>query len=130
MRLAEGIVIDKEKTFGRLYFSGKRRDVFERDASGNPTDELKERTYDLQSEGAGMMIQVSIPAEAPEIEFAYEAEVELVNPIIGAVANATYRGADVSWYLKADNIILKKGDSLGNPKEQGKKTTENHHAQP
>lgn len=77
-----------------------------------------------------MMIQVSIPAEVPEIEFAYEAEVELVNPTIGAIANATFRGADVSWYLKADNIILKKGTSQANPKEQGKKITENHPPQP
>lgn len=129
MRLAEGIVIDKKDTFGKLYFSGKRRDVFERDLSGNMTDELKERTYDLQSEGAGMMIQVSLPAETPEIDYPYEAEVELVNPVIGAVANATYRGADVDWYLKAENIILKKGETQ-NQKDQGRKTAENHHVQP
>ena len=48
MRLAEGIVIDKEKTFGTLYFSSMRREVFERDEEGNPTTTLKERTYDLK----------------------------------------------------------------------------------
>ena len=28
MRLAQGIIIDKEKTFGRLKFSALRREVF------------------------------------------------------------------------------------------------------
>lgn len=87
MRLAEGIVIDKEKTFGTLYFSSMRREVFERDEEGNPTTALKERTYDLKSKTAGMMIQVSIPASVEEKKFDYDAEVELVNPIVDTVAN-------------------------------------------
>ncbi|MDK8540930.1 MAG: DUF961 family protein, partial [Enterococcus faecalis] len=29
------------------------------------------------------------------------------NPIADTVANATYRGADVDWYIKADDLVLK-----------------------
>ncbi|WP_121689777.1 YdcP family protein, partial [Listeria monocytogenes] len=64
-------------------------------------------TYDLKSTGQGRMIQVSIPASVPLKEFEYNAEVELINPIADTVANATYQGADVDWYIKADDIKLK-----------------------
>ena len=44
------------------------------------------------------------------------AEVELINPVADTVANANYRGADVDWYVKADDIVLKnKGTHAGNP---------------
>ena len=46
MRLAEGIVIDLEMTFGVLKFSGQRRERFVQDEDGNRTDDVKERTYD------------------------------------------------------------------------------------
>ena len=36
------------------------------------------------------MIQVSIPANVPLREFAYDAEVELVNPIVDTVANYVF----------------------------------------
>lgn len=32
---------------------------------------------------------------------------ELINPIADTVANATYQGADVDWYIKAEDLILK-----------------------
>lgn len=35
-------------------------------------------------------------------------EVELINPVADTVATATFQGADVNWYIKADDIILKK----------------------
>lgn len=108
MRLAEGIVIEKEKTFGRLKFSALRREVRITDDEGNVTDQIKERTYDLKSKGQGRMIQVSIPATAGEKKFDYNVEVELINPVADTVASATYMGADVDWYIKADDIILKK----------------------
>ena len=42
--------------------------------------------------------------------------VELINPVADTVANANYRGADVDWYVKADDIVLKnKGTHAGNP---------------
>lgn len=107
MRLAEGIVIEKEQTFGVLKFSALRREVKIVDEEGNVTEQIKERTYDLKSKGQGRMIQVSIPASAGEKNFDYNAKVELINPVADTVATATYMGADVDWYIKADDIILK-----------------------
>ena len=118
-RLAEGIVIEKEKTFGRLKFSALRREVRITDDEGNVTDQLKERTYDLKSKGQGRMIQVSIPATAGEKNFDYNAEVELINPVADTVASATYMGADVDWYIKADDIVLKKSTITPQPNKKG-----------
>jgi Bacterial protein of unknown function (DUF961). len=112
MRLAQGIIIENEKTFEILKFSALRREVKITNEDGEVTEEIKERTYDLKSSGQGRMIQVSIPASIPLKNFDYNAIVELVNPIADTVANATFQGADVDWYLKADDIILKK--STGN----------------
>jgi hypothetical protein len=53
------------------------------------------------------MIQVSIPATVPLKEFDYNAEVEIINPVADTVATATFQGADVDWYIKADDIVLK-----------------------
>lgn len=112
MRLPEGIIIDKEKTFGKLKFSALRREVKVVSEDGTVTDEIKERTYDLKSQGQGRMIQVSIPANVPLRAFDYNTEVELVNPIAGTVANATFQGADVDWFIKAEDIVLR---HIGNP---------------
>jgi len=89
MRLAEGIIIKKEETFGVLKFSALRREVKIVDEEGNVTEQIKERTYDLKSKGQGCMIQVSIPASAGAKSFDYNAEVQLVNPIADTVATAT-----------------------------------------
>lgn len=107
MRLANGIIIDRDKTFGILKFSALRREVRIQNEDGTVSDEIKERTYDLKSRGQGCMIQVSIPASVPLKEFDYNAEVEIVNPVAGTVATATFQGADVDWYIKADDIVLK-----------------------
>lgn len=108
MRLAEGIVIDTEKTFGRLRFSALRREVRITDDLGNLTKEIKARTFDLKSDGQGGMIQVTIPVSAGEKDFDYNAVVDLVNPIVDTVATADFRGADANWYMKADDLVLKK----------------------
>ncbi len=107
MRLAQGIVIDKDKTFGQLKFSALRREVFLQNEDGTVSTEVKERTYDLKSREQGRMIQVSIPASVSLREFDYNAEVDIINPVANTVANATFRGADVDWYIKADDIVLK-----------------------
>ena len=65
MRLANGIVLDKDTTFGELKFSALRREVRIQNEDGSVSDEIKERTYDLKSRGQGRMIQVSIPASVP-----------------------------------------------------------------
>lgn len=122
MRLANGIVVDKEKTFGMLKFSALRREVHLQNEDGSVSLEIKERTYDLKSRTQGRMIQVSVPASVPLKEFEYNAEVELINPVVDTVANANYRGADVDWYIKADDIILKnKGNQQNSSVTAGKK---------
>ena len=62
MRLANGIVIDKEKTFGVLKFSALRREVHVQNEDGTVSEEIKERTYDLKCNTQGRMIQVSVPS--------------------------------------------------------------------
>lgn len=124
MRLANGIIIDKEKTFGVLKFSALRREVHIQNEDGTVSEEIKERTYDLKCKEQGRMIQVSIPAAVPLKEFDYNAEVELINPVVDTVANANYRGADVEWYIKADDIILKnKGGHTETPQSLKKETS-------
>lgn len=120
MRLANGIVTDKEKTFGKLKFSALRREVFVQNEDGTPSTEVKERTYDLKCKEQGCMIQVSIPASVPLKEFDYNAEVEIINPVADTVATATYMGADVDWYIKADDIILKNGKQPSTPPHQNR----------
>ena len=75
MRLAEGIIIEKEETFGALKSCAVSREVKIVDDEGNGTEQVKERTYDLKSKGQGRMIQVSIPASAGVKNFDYNAEV-------------------------------------------------------
>ena len=127
MRLAQGIVIDKEKTFGQLKFSALRREVRIVNEDGTLSEEIKERTYDLKSREQGRMIQVSIPASAGIKEFEYNSEVELVNPVADTVATATFQGADVDWYIKAEDMILKnKKESTNQNPNDKTKIQENH----
>lgn len=117
MRLANGIVLDKEKTFGVLKFSALRHEVRMENEDGTTSEEIKRRTYDLKCSAQERMIQVSIPADVAVKDYPYNIEVELINPVADIVANANFRGADVDWYIKADDIILKnKGNQpAGNP---------------
>ena len=80
MRLANGIVLDKEKTFGVLKFSALRHEVRVENEDGTTTEEIKRRTYDLKCSQQERTIQVSIPAEIPVKDYPYNAEVELINP--------------------------------------------------
>ena len=90
-----------------MKFSALRREIRIQNEDGTLSDEIKERTYDLKSKEQGRMIQVSVPADVPLKEFDYNAEVEIINPIADTVANATFRGATIDWYIKADDIVLK-----------------------
>ena len=123
MRLANGIVIDKEKTFGVLKFSALRREVHVQNEDGTVREKNKERTYDLKCNTQGRMIQVSVPATVPLKDYDYNAEVELINPVADTVANANYRGADVDWYVKADDIALK------NKQAESNQTLKNMHSE-
>ena len=84
-------------------------------------------------------IIVVLPAKAGEKRFKYEQKVKLINPKITAegknvrgrgcanyiltaddmlpAEETNHRGADVEWYIKADDIVLKNegGQSAGNP---------------
>lgn len=86
-------------------------------------EESKRRTYDLKCSQQERTIQVSIPAEIPVKDYPYNAEVELINPVADTVANANYRWADVEWYIKADDIVLKNkgGQPACNPQGQPNK---------
>ena len=119
MRLANGIVLEKDATFGELKFSALRREVRIQNEDGSVSDEIKERTHDLKSQGR--MIQVSIPASVPLKEFDYNARVELINPVADTVATATFQGADVDWYIKADDIVLTKDSNSFRTQPQPKK---------
>ena len=109
-------MIDKQATFGRLRFSALRREVFEENEDGTPSDVVKERTYDLKSKTQRRMIQVSLPASVPLHEYEYNAEVDMVNPVANTVAHATFGdNADVEWYIKADDIVLVKPEPASAP---------------
>ena len=90
MRLPAGIYLENEETFGQLKFSALRREVYVQDAEGNPTDELKERTYDLRCRQHRCMVQVGIPGNVP-------------------VATVTgFNSGVADWYFKADDIVPKR----------------------
>ena len=108
MRLPHGIVPVVYDTFGELKFSALRREVYEQNEDGTASNVLERRVYDLKCKGQGCMVQVSVPASVPLKEFDYNAEVEMVNPIPNAIANATFQSVDANWYISADDIILKK----------------------
>ena len=124
MRLAEGIVLNQELTFGELKFSALRRESFGRNEDGSSNGIVERRVYDLKSKVQEQMIQVSLPAEVEVKEFPYNAVVELVNPEIRTITNARGRNADANWYLEAEDIVLKKaqgnGQSAGQKTEAGK----------
>ena len=59
MRLANGIVLDKEKTFGVLKFSALRHEVRVENEDGTTSEEIKRRTYDLKCSQQERTIPVS-----------------------------------------------------------------------
>ena len=71
-----------------------------------------------------IILNLLLGAALPLKEFDYNAEVEIINPVADTVATATFQGADVDWYIKADDIVLKNknGQPAGNP--------QNHNQQP
>lgn len=120
MRLANGITVDKEATFGELKFSALRTERFEVDENGELTSELRHRTYDLKCKKQGCMIQVQLGAEVGLKEYDYNAEVELINPVVSAITNVSGNFATVDWYIRADDIVLKKADSKPSTPNTGK----------
>lgn len=105
-RFRKGIFIDNEATFGVMQFSSLWREKMSTNEDGSMGDEVEERTYDLMCENQGCMVRVALPSDVALKDIPYETDVVLVDPTVGAVANATFNGADVDWYVKAGDIIL------------------------
>lgn len=99
-----------------LIFAGESEPVFERDKNNRRV--LARRSYNLYSDvQKGENVVVEIPVQAGEKKFKYEQKVKLVNPVADTVSRKTYTGADVDWYVKAEDIVLKnKGNqNAGSP---------------
>ena len=110
------VVPDMTQSFGTLEFAGESEPVFERDKNNRRV--LARRSYNLYSDiQKGENVVVEIPVQAGEKHFKYEQKVKLVNPVADTVSRKTYTGADVDWYVKAEDIVLKnKGNqNAGNP---------------
>ena len=99
-----------------LIFAGESEPVFERDKNNRRV--LARLSYNLYSDvQKGENVVVEIPVQAGEKHFKYEQKVKLVNPVADTVSRKTYTGADVDWYVKAEDIVLKnKGNqNAGSP---------------
>ncbi len=92
MRLANGIVLDKGKTFGVLKFFALRHEVRMENEDGTASEEIKRRTYGLKCSQQERKIQVFIPAGILVKGYPYNAEAELINSVADTVANVNYRG--------------------------------------
>ncbi len=69
MRLANGLVLENEATFGELKFSALHGERFVENADGELTTEVKHRTYDLKCGKHRCMIQVILDGRVPLKEF-------------------------------------------------------------
>ena len=99
------VVPNMEKTFGNLEFAGENTTEQQRI---NGRMAVINRSYNLYSDvQRADDVVVTLPAKAGEKHFLPEQKVKLINPVVDTVANANYRGADVDWYVKADDIVLK-----------------------
>ena len=99
------VVPNMEKTFGNLEFAGENTTEQQRI---NGRMAVITRSYNLYSDvQRADDVVVVLPAKAGEKHFLPEQKVKLINPVVDTVANANYRGADVDWYVKADDIVLK-----------------------
>lgn len=105
------VVPDMEKTFGRLEFAGNEA---EESKGFGRTEHIATRTYHLFSDvQRADDIEVKIPEKAGKKVFAYEEEVELVNPRIVAEGKSIVNQGTgtsngyASYMLLADDIVAK-----------------------
>ena len=85
MRLSNGFVIDREKTFGELKFTAVR-DVFLQNEDGTPSTQLKKRIYDLKCSLHGGIIPVFCTARSTVKGISVQCSLELVNPVADTVS--------------------------------------------
>jgi hypothetical protein len=126
MRLRETIVVDSEKTFGKLLFSAFHGESYAVDEDGKMIQgAVKNRAYDLISDVQGKIIRVKLPADVPERNFEYQEEVVLVDPKIDGYAIGQNRRMNIGWTVDATDIVLKKAGNSQQVKETGQKQDEN-----
>ena len=110
MRLANGIVLDKEKTFGVLKFSALRHEV----RVENEVEQQRvngrfvpvTRSYNLYSDiQRADDIIVVLPAKAGEKRFKYEQKVKLINPKITAEGKNVRGRGYTNYILTADDML-------------------------
>jgi len=118
MKLEAGFQIDYPETFGELRFWGLRRERQVYDDENNQTGQIDRRTYNLVSSAQQDMIAVILPGHVPVRDFPQDTVVELVNPQINSGANRNFRGADVFWWITADDIVAIKPGSPPTPPPQ------------
>ena len=123
MKLEAGFQIDYPETFGELRFWGLRKERQVYDDENNQTGEIDRRTYNLVSTTQQDMIPVILPGHVPVRNFPQDTVVELVNPEINSGANRNFRGADVFWWITADDIVAVKSGTA-TPLKGGKPNTE------
>ena len=124
MKLEAGFMIDYPETFGELRFWGLRKERQVYDDENNQTGEIDRRTYNLVSTMQQDMIPVILPGHVPVRNFPQDTVVELVNPEINSGANRNFRGADVFWWITADDIVAVKSGTATPPKGNKQNTTE------
>ncbi|MBU5593848.1 YdcP family protein [Amphibacillus sp. MSJ-3] len=78
---------------------------------------LADVTYEIEAV-EDIVVGGATHAKAGEKQYDYNSEVELVNPVADTVATATFRGADVDWYIRVDNIVLKKSTITPQPNKK------------
>ena len=76
MRFSNGFFGENEATLGTLRFSAMRREVFEENADGTPSEVVKERTYCLlyTSRTAAACLPQNTGEPAPDRQVVYAAD--------------------------------------------------------
>ena len=92
----------------------KEREVHLQNEDGTVSSEIRGAYLWFKIKRTRKNESVSIHATVPLKEFDYNTEVEIINTVTDTVANATFQGVDVDWYIKADEIVLKNKHSLSN----------------
>ena len=79
---------------------------------------MSQKTFDGKKPYSFLKSQITYaPVSYTHLDVYKRQVVELVNPVADTVSRKTYTGADVDWYVKAEDIVLKnKGNqNAGNP---------------
>ncbi|MCP0887348.1 YdcP family protein [Ligilactobacillus sp. WILCCON 0076] len=106
LKLRNGIVIDEEKSLGKLKFLDKKAPSLVLGEDGEPTGEIKDRRYDILSKLQHDSFTVILPAETEEKNFPFNSTVKLINPVVENYAIPNGRYVDSGIRVTADDIVL------------------------